>query len=342
VVQSADGGPMRAIPLTSNNVVMEAHRVCQPIVIEENGTRKPVTLSERVARMYLDLLGEWNLPALAGISTAPLLADDGSVRQTVGYDPTTGLWCCKVPPLLLPNRPTCLAAAAALHLLRDAFKTFPFADAVRRRDPAVGVEVVDLAQRPGRDETALLVALLTAICRPSLWLAPGFLVCAPQISGAGTGKGLLNRAICAVAFGIRPRAFTTGHDRQKLDKRIAAALVEATPALFLDNVNDSLLQSAALVSILTERPARVRVLGQTRMVTLNSTAFIAITGNGLRISEAENAEAASDDFVQIHAGCLSLALGTAARLPNGSAKLREQRSRLAKEIGLGTRGRKKH
>ena len=57
--------------------------------------------------------------------------------------------------------------------------------------------------------------------------------------------------------------------------------MEAAPALFLDNVNATVLRSASLASVLTERPARVRVLGQSRMVALNSTAFIAMTGNGL-------------------------------------------------------------
>ena len=147
------------------------------------------------------------------------------------------------------------------------------------------VEVTDFAIQPGRDESAALAALLTAICRPCLWLAPGLLVVAPQVSGAGTGKGLLVRAICIIAFGTRPRAFTAGHDGPELDKRIVAELIEAAPALFLDNVNARVLRSESLASILTERPARVRLLGQSRMVALNSTAFIAITGNGLRVSE---------------------------------------------------------
>jgi hypothetical protein len=111
------------------------------------------------------------------------------------------------------------------------------------------------------------------------------LVTAPAISGAGSGKGLLVRAICAIAFGIRPRAFTTGNERQELDKRLAAELIEAQPALFLDNVNGVVLRSDTLASVLTERPARVRLLGQTRMVPLNSTAFVAITGNGLTVTE---------------------------------------------------------
>src|ERR1700751_814266 len=30
LVQPRDGGPMRAVPLTANNVVIEAHDLCQP------------------------------------------------------------------------------------------------------------------------------------------------------------------------------------------------------------------------------------------------------------------------------------------------------------------------
>jgi hypothetical protein len=93
------------------------------------------------------------------------------------------------------------------------------------------------------------------------------------------------RSICAIAFGIQPRAFTKGADRQELDKRLASDLIEAAPVLFLDNVNGSMLRSDTLASVLTERPARVRPLGRTGMVALNSTAFIAVTGNGLSVSE---------------------------------------------------------
>jgi hypothetical protein len=111
------------------------------------------------------------------------------------------------------------------------------------------------------------------------------LITSPSVSGAGSGKGLLVRAICTIAFGIHPRAFTAGSERQELDKRLAADLVEAQPCLFLDNANGIALRSDTLASVLTERPARVRLLGQTRMVPLNSVAFVAVTGNGLTVTE---------------------------------------------------------
>ena len=87
------------------------------------------------------------------------------------------------------------------------------------------------------------------------------------------------------AFGTDPRAFTAGSARDELDKRLAAELVEASPVLFLDNVNGTSLRSDLLASVLTERPARVRLLGKTTMALLNSTAFIIVTGNGLSVSE---------------------------------------------------------
>jgi hypothetical protein len=285
VTQPADGGPPSATPLTKHGVVIEAHQLCQPVKVDREGKRIPMTLPDRVAQMYLDMAGEWNLAPLAGISTSPLLSDDGAVRVANGYDSYTRLWCCNVPKLALPDRPREAEAQAALRTLREAFWTFPFADAQRQWNSALGVEVADIAQPPNRDESAFLVALVTAVCRSSLWTAPGFLITAPAVSGAGTGKGLLVRAICRVAFGIRPRAFTTGGERHELDKRLAAELVEAQPVLFLDNVNGVALRSDTLASVLTERPVRVRVLGETRMVVLNSTAFIAVTGNGLTVTE---------------------------------------------------------
>ena len=282
VIKRADSTVPTAVPLTKHSIVMETHRLCEPVKRNGQGNLVPVTLPERVAQMYLDLQA-WNLRPLAGISTTPLLSPDGSVRTVEGYDSVTGLWCSNILSVDVPARPTIDDATHALDVLRQAFQTFPFADAVRRQEGAL--DVVDLNHPPTQDESAFLVALMTAVCRPSLWLAPGFLINAPQVSGAGSGKGLLVRSINAIAFGVQPRAFTAGSEKHELDKRLAAELIEAEPALFLDNANGTALRSDLLASVLTERPARVRILGQTRMVCMNSTAFVAVTGNGLSVTE---------------------------------------------------------
>jgi putative DNA primase/helicase len=190
-----------------------------------------------------------------------------------------------VPTLPVPERPTEADAGAALLMLRTAFRTFPFADAVREEDPPTGIALVDVTTPPGADESAFLTALLTAAARPSLYLAPALLISAPVISGAGNGKGLLARCISAIAFGVQPRAFGAGHDQQELDKRLAAELMGAAPVLLLDNVNATALKNDTLASAITERPSSVRVMRTSKMVTINSTAFIMVTGNGLSLSE---------------------------------------------------------
>ena len=269
-----------ASPLTPHGVVRAAHQLCRPIKDGEYAT-----LPDRVAALYLDMAGEWKLPPLVVISTAPILADDGSIREAEGYDKATGIYCLNVPQLSVPENPTGEQAAASLLILRQAFRTFPFSDAERVKDRQLGVDVIDHNAPMGHDESAFINGLLTGICRQSLWLAPGLLLNAPSISGAGTGKGLLVRAISLIAYGERPRPFTAGNDRHEMDKRLVSEVIEGNPVVFLDNVNGTLLRSNTLASFLTERPSGVRMLGRSQMIRIELATFFAVTGNGLTISE---------------------------------------------------------
>jgi hypothetical protein len=133
IVPAADGGPPTATRLTQNRIVIEAHDLCRPVK-PQGDALVPVTLSGRVAGLYLDMAGEWDLPPLAGITTAPVLALDGTVRTAEGYDPATQLWCARMPTLSIPDQPSRKEAEAGLRLLRETFRTFPFADAPRKKE----------------------------------------------------------------------------------------------------------------------------------------------------------------------------------------------------------------
>jgi hypothetical protein len=50
-------------------------------------------------------------------------------------------------------------------------------------------------------------------------------------------------------------------------------------------LNNTAFRSNLLASAITERPARVRLLGKSQMVPLNASAFVILTGNGLTLSE---------------------------------------------------------
>jgi hypothetical protein len=284
-------GSVAIHPLTPQAVVHLAHRCCRPYRLNRDKagavTEVDIQLPLSCARAYLDLHGERGLPPLNGLCPAPLLRGDGAIHTRPGYDHETGLWLEAVPDIAarVPRRPSKADAESALHTIRDAFATFCFADALTRRVPDSAVPLVDLEQPPGLDESSLLNAVLTAVCRPSLDLAPGVLIRAAALSGAGTGKGLLARCMCLIAFGREPHAVTSGGSVQELEKRLAAELMGGSPVLFLDNLNNVVLRSDLLASGLTERPARVRMLGHSRMVTLNASALTLITGNGLSVSE---------------------------------------------------------
>jgi hypothetical protein len=126
---------------------------------------------------------------------------------------------------------------------------------------------------------------MTAVCRPSLSLAPALLIRAPHLSGSGTGKGLLVHAIAQIAFGQEPSAFTSSGNRQELGKRIESALIESGPIVFLDNCNAEQLSSNVLAQVITEGTVTTPLLRHSRMVPLTTNAFVALTGNAARISE---------------------------------------------------------
>jgi hypothetical protein len=273
--------------MTPLGLVLMAHGICRPRKVNKEGEEVDARLPRDIAVMYLDWRGEWNLPPLNGIASAPMLQDDGTIGSAEGYDISSGMWLENVPDMasLVPERPTEEQARSALLVLRETFKTFPFADAETIQDPNSAVAAVDISKPPGKDESAFLTGLLTAVCRPSLHLAPGLLLRGAPISGAGAGKGLLARCTCIIAFGREPHAVTGGGTAEELEKRIAAELIQASSALFLDNMNDRSLKSDILASAITERPARVRLLGRSQMVPLNASAMVILTGNGLTVSE---------------------------------------------------------
>jgi hypothetical protein len=295
VVIETDNFP-RAIEVTTEAVRVYAHKLCRPVkIVKVKETKKtkdawaivPVALSNDIARLYLNgLEGAWGLKNFRGITTSPILRDDGSIRVAAGYDRETGLWCHNIPELIIPQRPSEKDARGALHSLREFFQTLPYADSKRIvLDPESSIEVTDLTKPVGLDESTFLVALLTAVCRQSLELTPGCLIRGPNVSGAGTGKGLGVRALCIVGSGVSPAAFTSGHDHEEFDKRLTAALIEARPAVFLDNFNGKELRSDILSSALTENPAMVRIMGQSKTVPLHTRSFITITGNAVEIAE---------------------------------------------------------
>jgi hypothetical protein len=285
-----DDGMPSMRPAGANEIIIAAHKYCQPVRRKSAGERVELTLPDKVAELYLAMPDEWRLRPLRGITTAPILHDDGSIRWERGYDAATGLLCaCNVPALNLPDKPSFDDAKGALATLRHAFRTFAFADRIEVDETfSVGgdkftVKVVDLKQPPGKDESGHLAALLSGVARFSLPLAPGYHIVSPPHSGSGVGKGMLAHAISIVAYGKKASAAGLGERKEELDKGLTDELLSGEQCILLDNLNNVTLRSRLLCVALGESDAKVRRLGA-GMEAIKA-AFINVTGNGLKLAE---------------------------------------------------------
>ena len=162
-------GGKKAQIVSPDLLVMIAHQISRPYISKElsDGSiiEKDARLPLDIARMYLAWQGDWRLPHLRGISSAPMLTKEGLIHSSSGYDSISGMWCEGIPDLsgLIPSNPTKQDAECALHTIRDTFKTFCFADAETLFDKDTGVEIVNLDHAPGMDESGFLAALLTGV-----------------------------------------------------------------------------------------------------------------------------------------------------------------------------------
>ena len=185
---------------------------------KEGAARQFMGFPLDLAQICLDGCCDGVLRELKGLATSPLLEEDGNIHSEVGYHALSRMWLQATPPLTVPDNPTRVEAEAAFARCRHRFRTFPFADAETAKD-ADGINVV--VGSCNHDETNWHIAMMTAICRASLGLSPVFLVAAPNISGSGSGKGLLINLLSTTAFGSIPVTITGGDDKE-FEKRMAA------------------------------------------------------------------------------------------------------------------------
>ena len=131
------------------------------------------------------------------------MTPDGRVIQEDGFDGGTGLYLhfsANEEWRAIPERPDTQTVRNALAALWRPFEAFPFVSPV--------------------DRGGFLAALLTALVRPLLPTAPGFLITAPV---AGSGKTLLALCVAALA-GATVGVSSAGRDEEEMEKRLLTEL----------------------------------------------------------------------------------------------------------------------
>ena len=219
------------------------------------GTAAPML----VANAYLQRNGRWRLPVLTGLINAPTLRSNGTVLDTPGYDPVTGLLLDTqgITYPALPESPTRSDAVKALAVLESLVETFPFVG------PA--------------DRSVALSAILTACIRRSLHTAPLHGFTAPM---PGSGKSMLVDLVSLIATGREAGVIAQGKTEEELEKRLGALLLAGDQVIAVDNC-EAPLGGEFLCSLLTQQVVRPRILGRSEAPEMPAHALVTATGNNL-------------------------------------------------------------
>jgi hypothetical protein len=216
--------------------------------------------SRDVAKVIASREGQWRFPAVAGVITTPTLRADGSLLSKPGYDAKTRLLLVEPLAVDVPARPTKDNARAALAFLDELLAEFPFVD------------------EPGR--SVALSTLITPVVRGALPVAPMHTTSSPT---PGSGKSYLLDTASAIAIGQRCPVISAGRNEYETEARLCAVLITAQPLVSIDNLN-GILRGDALCQFIERHRVQVRILGETRTVTIENRATIFGNGNNLTIA----------------------------------------------------------
>ena len=205
------------------------------------------------------------LPVLAGIVTAPVFGNDGTLITTAGYHPATRLLyepaqAFNLPPI--PEQPTPQQIATARSLLLDnLLGEFPFVGEAERAHA--------------------LALLLLPFVRPMIsGPTPLHMVEKPA---PGTGATLMVDAISIIATGMSASVMVEGRDEDEWRKRLTAKLREIPSSLLIDNLRRQ-LDASSVAAALTAPYWEDRVLGKSEMVRFPIRCVWIATGNNPQFS----------------------------------------------------------
>jgi hypothetical protein len=222
---------------------------------------KATDCTTRIAQSVSAMSGEWRLPKLKAILTAPVITPSGRIIDRDGYHPEEKIYldfpdnAQWVPPT--QGRIDDKTIQKAVDYIWHWFRLFPFKSAV--------------------DRGVFLAALLTAAVRPALRTAPGILIDSPV---AGSGKTILAKCISRVAGMSIPALLPWDKSDEEMRKRLFAACRIGPAVLCVDNVEGQ-ISSPALCAYTTSETMTDRVLGVSTIISVPVTSMFLITGNNV-------------------------------------------------------------
>jgi hypothetical protein len=249
----------RIQPLTDAELTMHLSKLCAWERINADGKWVPCDVPTRVITTLSKKADYDFLPFLHGIVRQPSYRKgDGTLLTQPGYDPASkklAVFDTSAFPAIGHTRED---AEKALVLMRELLSEFRFADPV--------------------DEAAALCAMLTAVARPSLDVAPAFHVKAPA---SGSGKSYLCDVIGRFTGDGQPFRMSYPVKNEEATKQVMAALLSAPAVLEWDDMNTDWLPHGSINRMLTSPVLTDRILGMSKTATVSTNTLVLGSGNNV-------------------------------------------------------------
>lgn len=197
-----------------------------------------------------------HLQTLTGIAHQPYFDANEQLVTSSGFNPETGIYACFGPSEYAASKPSIEDARQALMMLKAELAEFEFEKA--------------------EDLAAALCAMLTAVIRPGLTLAPAFNV---NAASSGSGKSYLASLIVLFATPLHPYVTSYPTSATEAIKVILAMLLEKPPVILFDDMQTDWKPFGAINKALTSQTTTERRLGTSGTATAKTNALFLGTGN---------------------------------------------------------------
>jgi len=240
------------------------------IVFTSTGKRAKF-LPSREARIILDR-GEWaGVRKVVGISTMPVVRQDGSLAQTVGYDEATNLIIdpdVDLRALEIPEVPTRADVEGARSRLLDLYAEFPW----------------DQTRNPQASLAHALALLFTVHLRRTFPGMPAPLFAVDAHTQA-SGKTLVAGDLPGTWGGGGRALLTLDATEPEIRKRLTTEMKTATTGvLCYDNIEPgTIFKSPFIAAMLTSETYDDRLLGGNAKLVVQQSRTLSVTGNRLAL-----------------------------------------------------------
>lgn len=195
---------------------------------------------------------------ISGFARQPFFRPDGTVVDQSGYDPDTGTYGAFDASRFRLDDPSREHAEHSLEYLRHLLGEFEFASVA--------------------DESAALGAMFTAAVRPSLSVAPAFIVTA---TGPGSGKSYLADVVTLFAGSDEPYRVSFPERADEAAKLLVTVLREKPSAVVFDDMQGNWKSLGPLNRALSSPTITERLLGSNRTATASTRVLFMGTGNNV-------------------------------------------------------------